>query len=215
MLIDGQALTSVSQASLRGTAMAYVPQDIALFNDTLMANIAYSRPGASAGDVARAVEMAQLSALVARLPQGLATRVGERGLKLSGGERQRVAIARALLADAPILVLDEATSALDSVTEALVQAAVQRLRSGRTTFVIAHRLSTIQDAHEILVLDGGRVAERGTHAALVADPSSKYFALWTQQQPKGEGVVGTAGEEGVAGGGGGSAAAADVTASSL
>jgi ATP-binding cassette subfamily B protein len=140
VLVDGQDLRDVTQASLRGLAVGYVPQDVVLFNDTLGVNILYARPDASEAELRAVVELAQLAPLVATLRDGLATRVGERGLKLSGGEKQRVALARALLADPPILVLDEATSALDSVTEAAVQAAVAKKRAGRTTLIVAHRL---------------------------------------------------------------------------
>ena len=185
MLIDGVPLASVTQASLRGPVLGYVPQDISLFNETLRFNVVYARPGASEAEVGAAVAAAQLADFVARLPEGLETRVGERGLKLSGGEKQRVALARALLADPPILVLDEATSALDSTTEAAVQAAVAARRAGRTTFVVAHRLSTIRDADEIIVLEAGRVAERGVHADLLAK-GGRYAELWSRQR-EGEG----------------------------
>jgi ATP-binding cassette subfamily B protein len=181
VLIDGVPLASVAQASLRGPVLGYVPQDISLFNETLRYNLVYARPGASEADVGAAVEAAQLAAFVARLPEGLETRVGERGLKLSGGEKQRVALARALLADPPVLVLDEATSALDSTTEAAVQAAIASRRAGRTTFVVAHRLSTIRDADEIIVLEAGRVAERGAHAQLLAQ-GGRYAELWARQR---------------------------------
>ena len=167
MLIDGVDLKQVRQDSLR-SAVALVPQDVALFNDTLYANIAFARPAASAEEVRAAADAAELGGFIDSLPEGLQTRVGERGLKLSGGERQRVGIARALLANPRILILDEATSALDGPTEAAIQETLRKVRGGRTTLVVAHRLSTIADADQILVLRRGRIVERGTHAELVA-----------------------------------------------
>jgi ATP-binding cassette subfamily B protein len=166
-------------ATLRG-AVALVPQDVALFNDTLEANIAFGRPGAAPEEVAAAAEAAELSGFIGSLPDGLATKVGERGLKLSGGERQRVGLARALLADPRVLILDEATSALDSRTEAAIQQTLRKARRGRTTLVVAHRLSTIADADEILVLKKGRIVERGAHADLLA-AGGEYAALWKRQ----------------------------------
>lgn len=177
--IDGQDLRSVRQDSLRA-AIGIVPQDTVLFNDTLGYNIGYGREGASLAEIDRAAAAAQLDGFIARLPEGLATRVGERGLKLSGGEKQRVAIARALLKDPPILILDEATSALDSQTESEIADALLAAGRGRTTLVIAHRLSTIADADRILVLDDGRIVEDGTHADLVAR-AGLYAALWDLQ----------------------------------
>jgi len=177
--IDGVDLKALKTSALRG-AVSLVPQDVALFNDTLEANIAFGRPGASPAEVAGAAEAAELSAFIASLPDGLATRVGERGLKLSGGERQRVGLARALLADPRVLILDEATSALDSRTEAAIQQTLRRARQGRTTLVVAHRLSTIADADEILVLKTGRIVERGAHADLLA-LGGEYAALWKRQ----------------------------------
>ena len=177
--IDGIDLRDLRMAALRG-AVALVPQDVALFNDTLEANIAFARPGASAAEIAAAAEAAELSAFIGSLPEGLATRVGERGLKLSGGERQRVGLARALLADPRVLILDEATSALDSRTEAAIQQTLRKARRGRTTLVVAHRLSTIADADEILVLKKGRIVERGAHADLLA-AGGEYAALWKRQ----------------------------------
>jgi ABC-type transport system involved in Fe-S cluster assembly fused permease/ATPase subunit len=179
VLLDGVDLRDVRQASLR-TAVALVPQDVALFNDTLHANIGFAKPGAGEDEIAAAVEAAELAEFVASLPDGLETRVGERGLKLSGGERQRVGIARALIADPRLLILDEATSALDSRTEAAIQETLRRARAGRTTLVVAHRLSTIVDADEILVLKAGKVVERGRHAALVAK-GGEYATLWKRQ----------------------------------
>ncbi|MFZ5670608.1 MAG: ABCB family ABC transporter ATP-binding protein/permease [Pseudomonadota bacterium] len=177
--IDGVDLRRLKLSALR-QAVALVPQDVALFNDTLEANIAFGRPDATAAEVAAAADAAELSTFVAGLPEGMATRVGERGLKLSGGERQRVGLARALLADPRVLILDEATSALDSRTEAAIQDTLRRARKGRTTLVVAHRLSTIADADEILVLKRGRIVERGAHEALLA-AGGEYAALWKRQ----------------------------------
>ena len=177
--LDGHDLKALKQASLR-RAVALVPQDVALFNDTLMANIAFARPEASDADVWAAAEAAELGEFIRGLPEGMATKVGERGLKLSGGERQRVGIARALLADPRVLILDEATSALDSRTEAAIQATLRKARAGRTTLVVAHRLSTIADADEIIVLRRGKVVERGPHAALL-EAGGEYAALWRRQ----------------------------------
>jgi ATP-binding cassette subfamily B protein len=177
--IDGQDLRQLSQDSLR-RAIGVVPQDCVLFNDTLAYNIAYGRPDASMAEIAEAVRQAQLEDFIATLPQGLETRVGERGLKLSGGEKQRVAVARTLLKAPPILILDEATSALDSHTESALQEALNRVAAERTTLVIAHRLSTITSADSIVVLDQGRVVEQGTHQALLA-AGGAYAALWARQ----------------------------------
>ena len=167
MRIDGQDLREVTQASLRGV-LGLVPQDVVLFNDTIRYNIGYGRPEASQRELEEAARRAQLLHFIESLPQGWDTRVGERGLKLSGGEKQRVGIARVILKDPKILILDEATSSLDSATEAEVQDALEEASRGRTTIVVAHRLSTIADAEQIVVLDEGRIAERGTHAALIA-----------------------------------------------
>ena len=177
--IDGQDLRAVTQASLRRT-VALVPQDVALFNDTLGANVGFGKPGATEGEIWEAAEAAELGPFVRGLPDGLQTRVGERGLKLSGGERQRVGLARALLADPRVLILDEATSALDSRTEAAIQATLRKVRGGRTTLIVAHRLSTVADADEILVLKGGKVVERGSHAVLIGQ-GGEYAALWRKQ----------------------------------
>jgi ATP-binding cassette subfamily B protein len=180
--IDGQDIRDVTQASLR-RAIGIVPQDTVLFNDTLGYNIAYGRWGAGQSEVVEAAKGAQLAPLVARLPQGYETRVGERGLKLSGGEKQRVAIARTMLKSPPILVLDEATSALDTTTEREIQASLESIAQDRTTLVIAHRLSTVVDADEILFLDQGEVVERGTHADLL-QRRGRYAAMWNEQKDK-------------------------------
>ncbi|WP_156035838.1 ABC transporter ATP-binding protein/permease [Caulobacter sp. UNC358MFTsu5.1] len=177
--LDSHDLKALKQGSLR-RAVALVPQDVALFNDTVMANIAFARPDASEAEVWAAAEAAELGEFIRNLPEGMATKVGERGLKLSGGERQRVGIARALLADPRVLILDEATSALDSRTEAAIQATLRKAREGRTTLVVAHRLSTIADADEIVVLRRGKVVERGPHAALL-EAGGEYAALWRRQ----------------------------------
>lgn len=184
--LDGLDLRKIKQASLRG-AVALVPQDVALFNDSVRSNIAFSRPDADDAAVWAAAEAAELGDFIRGLPEGMATRVGERGLKLSGGERQRVGIARALMADPRVLILDEATSALDSRTEEAIQATLRRARQGRTTLVVAHRLSTIADADEIIVLKAGRVVERGNHEALIA-ANGEYAQLWRKQtRDQGEG----------------------------
>ena len=178
--IDGQDLRDVTQQSLR-SAIGIVPQDTVLFNDTIGYNIAYGRPGAAPEEVERAARLAHIHDFVQGLPDGYATRVGERGLKLSGGEKQRVAIARTILKDPAILLFDEATSALDTHTEREIQANLREVSTGRTTLVIAHRLSTVVDADEILVLVDGRIAERGRHADLLAD-DGVYAAMWRRQQ---------------------------------
>ena len=180
VLIDGHDAREVTQASLR-SAVALVPQDVALFNDTLAANIAFARPEADEAQVWAAAEAAELADFIRGLPDGMQTKVGERGLKLSGGERQRVGIARALLADPCILILDEATSALDSRTESAIQKTLRKARNGRTTLVVAHRLSTVADADQILVLKAGRIVERGGHHELVARQGGEYAALWRKQ----------------------------------
>ncbi len=178
--LDGQNIRDVTQNSLR-SSVAIVPQDCVLFNDSLLENIRYGRPSATDEEVNAAVAAAYLDDFVARLPEGINTRVGERGLKLSGGERQRVAIARAVLKSAPILVFDEATSSLDSESERAVMRAFRALAGHHTAVVIAHRLSTIVDADRILVLEDGRLVEQGKHEALLAQ-GGRYTALWQAQQ---------------------------------
>jgi len=178
--IDGQDLRDVTQESLRST-IGMVPQDTVLFNDTIGYNIEYGRPGASLDEVREAARMAQVGEFIERLPKGFETPVGERGLKLSGGEKQRVAIARTILKAPSILILDEATSALDTKTERDIQAALDEVSRNRTTVVIAHRLSTVINADEILVLREGQVAERGNHAALLAQ-NGLYAQMWSRQR---------------------------------
>jgi ATP-binding cassette, subfamily B, heavy metal transporter len=178
--IDGQDLRAVTQASLRAV-IGIVPQDTVLFNDSIGYNIGYGREGSSHADVQEAARGAAIHDFITSLPDGYDAKVGERGLKLSGGEKQRVAIARTLLKDPPILILDEATSALDSRTEAAIQETLDRVSERRTTIVIAHRLSTIVDADEIIVLDGGRVAEQGSHDVLLSR-GGLYAEMWARQQ---------------------------------
>ncbi|BBE70595.1 ABCB family ABC transporter ATP-binding protein/permease [Oharaeibacter diazotrophicus] len=178
--IDGQDVRDVTQESLRA-AIGMVPQDTVLFNDSILYNIRYGRPSASDDEVREAARQARIGHFVESLPQGYASQVGERGLKLSGGEKQRVAIARTILKAPPILILDEATSALDTNTEREIQAELDRVAEGRTTLVIAHRLSTVVGADEIIVLEKGRIAERGTHAALIA-AGGLYATMWDRQR---------------------------------
>jgi ATP-binding cassette subfamily B protein len=178
--IDGQDIREVTQASLRDS-IGIVPQDTVLFNDSIKYNIRYGNPGASDADVFEAARLAAIHDFVEGLPEGYDTMVGERGLKLSGGEKQRVAIARTILKEPRILLFDEATSALDSHTEREIQTALKQVSADRTTLVIAHRLSTVVDADEILVLDQGRIVERGRHADLLA-LEGNYAAMWARQQ---------------------------------
>jgi len=178
--IDGQNISEITQDSLR-TAIGIVPQDTVLFNDTIYYNIAYGRPDATKDDIVAAARAAHIHDFIVSLPHGYETRVGERGLKLSGGEKQRVAIARTVLKNPAILVFDEATSALDTRTEKIIQGELEEIARERTTLVIAHRLSTIVDADEIIVMEHGRIVERGTHARLLAH-GGRYAALWAMQQ---------------------------------
>ncbi|CAM8670069.1 ATM1 ABC-type transport system involved in Fe-S cluster assembly, permease and ATPase components [Comamonadaceae bacterium] len=178
--IAGQDIRNVTQSSVR-QAIGIVPQDTVLFNDTVEYNIAYGRPGASRSEVESAAKAAHIHGFIAAAPRGYDTMVGERGLKLSGGEKQRVAIARTLLKNPPVMIFDEATSALDSANERAIQAELQGVARNKTTLVIAHRLSTVVDAHEILVMDAGRIIERGNHAELLA-ANGRYASMWALQQ---------------------------------
>ena len=178
--IAGQDIKQVTQASVR-QAIGIVPQDTVLFNDTVEYNIAYGKPGATRQDVEGAAKAARIHDFISSTPLGYGTMVGERGLKLSGGEKQRVAIARTLLKDPPVVIFDEATSALDSANERAIQGELRTAAQNKTTLVIAHRLSTVVDAHEILVMDAGRIVERGTHTELLA-LGQKYARMWTLQQ---------------------------------
>jgi ABC-type transport system involved in Fe-S cluster assembly fused permease/ATPase subunit len=178
--IDGQDLRAVTQASVRA-AIGIVPQDTVLFNDTILYNIAYGRPGAAREEVIAAAEVAHIRGFIEGLPDAWETTVGERGLKLSGGEKQRVSIARTVLKNPPILVFDEATSALDSKTEKSIQAELRQISENRTTLVIAHRLSTIVDADQILVMQDGEIVERGDFRALIA-ANGKFAEMWRLQQ---------------------------------
>jgi subfamily B ATP-binding cassette protein MsbA len=166
--LDGVPLARLERRSLR-SLLGVVSQDTVILNDTVRANIAYGRPDAGAADIEAAARAANAHEFITQLPSGYDTLLGERGTRLSGGQRQRIAIARALLRDPPILLLDEATSALDTESERLVQDAIDRLMQDRTVLVVAHRLATVLDADEILVLDAGRIVERGSHSALIAE----------------------------------------------
>ena len=185
--IDGQDIRDVTQQSLR-QAIGIVPQDTVLFNDTVEYNIAYGRTGAGRGEVEGAAKAAHIHAFITSTPKAYDTMVGERGLKLSGGEKQRVAIARTLLKNPPVLIFDEATSALDSANERAIQAELQSAARNKTALVIAHRLSTVVDAHQILVMEGGRILERGTHAELIAE-DGRYAEMWRLQQATEEAVA--------------------------
>jgi ATP-binding cassette subfamily B protein len=187
VMIDGQNIAQATQESLR-SQIAIVQQEPILFHRSLSENIAYARPEATQAEIERAARLANAHDFIARLPRGYQTLVGERGVKLSGGERQRVALARAFLADAPILILDEATSSLDSESEALIQQAMDRLMSGRTSIVIAHRLSTVRAMDRILVFEHGRVVEEGNHEALLHRPQGHYRRLFERQSG---GIVGS------------------------
>src|SRR5574344_2596427 len=178
--IAGQDIRQVTQASLR-RAIGIVPQDTVLFNDSIAFNIAYGRTDASQEEIEQAARAARIHDFIVAQPQGYATQVGERGLKLSGGEKQRVAIARTLLKNPPILIFDEATSALDSANERAIQNELRTVAQGKTTLVIAHRLSTVVEAHEILVMDAGRIIERGSHSQLLAQ-GGRYASMWALQQ---------------------------------
>jgi ATP-binding cassette subfamily B protein len=178
--IAGQDIKQVTQASVR-QAIGIVPQDTVLFNDTVEYNIAYGQPGASREQVEEAARAARIHDFISATPKGYATMVGERGLKLSGGEKQRVAIARTLLKDPPVVIFDEATTARDTPNERAIQAELRTAAQNKTTLVIAHRLSTVVDAHEILVMDAGRIIERGTHAGLLAQ-DGRYAQMWALQQ---------------------------------
>jgi ATP-binding cassette subfamily B protein len=185
--IDGQDLRAVTQASLR-RVIGIVPQDTVLFNDTVAYNIAYGRPGATQAEVEGAARAAHIHDFIQGTPAGYETMVGERGLKLSGGEKQRIAIARTLLKNPPLMIFDEATSALDSANERAIQSELKSAARNKTTLVIAHRLSTVVDAHEILVLEGGVIVERGTHAQLL-ESQGKYAQMWRLQKLEAEPVL--------------------------
>jgi ATP-binding cassette subfamily B protein len=178
--IDGNDIRNLTQNSLR-SHIGIVPQDTVLFNDTVYYNIAYGRPGATRDEIVEAAKAAHIHDFISKLPDGYDTVVGERGLKLSGGEKQRVAIARTILKNPPILIFDEATSALDSRTEKAIQAELKDISANRTTLVIAHRLSTIADADEILVMDHGKIVERGSHRELL-ERNGSYAQMWAIQQ---------------------------------
>jgi ATP-binding cassette subfamily B protein len=184
--IAGHDLRELTQDSVRG-AVGIVPQDTVLFNDTVEYNIAYGRTSADRAAVEQAARSAHIHAFIASTPKGYETMVGERGLKLSGGEKQRVAIARTLLKNPPIMIFDEATSALDSANERAIQAELQNAARNRTALVIAHRLSTVVDAHQILVMEAGRIVERGSHAELIAR-GGRYAEMWQLQQSSAEAV---------------------------
>ncbi|MGV8803628.1 MAG: ABCB family ABC transporter ATP-binding protein/permease [Polaromonas sp.] len=187
IMIAGQDIRHVTQASVR-QSIGIVPQDTVLFNDTVEYNIAYGKPGATHEQVEEAARAARIHDFIASTPLGYKTMVGERGLKLSGGEKQRVAIARTLLKNPPVVIFDEATSALDSANERAIQGELRTAAQNKTTLVIAHRLSTVVDAHEILVMDAGRIVERGHHAELLA-ANGRYAEMWAMQQQSGERIL--------------------------
>jgi ATP-binding cassette subfamily B protein len=191
--IDGQDIRQVTQTSLHAQ-IGVVPQDTVLFNDTIRYNIAYGKADATEAEIIAAAQAARIHDFVMRLPEGYETKVGERGLKLSGGEKQRVGIARTLLKNPPILILDEATSALDTQTERSIQESLAEMGQGRSVITIAHRLSTIADADQILVMDEGRVVERGTHEVLL-DQGGVYAAMWQRQIMEEEATVSSAAAE--------------------
>jgi ATP-binding cassette subfamily B protein len=193
LLIDGQDIRDITQTSLR-QAVGIVPQDTVLFNDTIAYNIRYGKPLATDAEVREAARAAQLDSFIAQLPDGYETSVGERGLKLSGGEKQRLAIARTLLKHPAMLIFDEATSALDSRTERALQEELTKLARNRTTLIIAHRLSTVVNADQIIVMDQGRIIERGTHQALLA-AGGTYANMWNMQQRQTESVSRSPDEE--------------------
>ena len=182
--MDGHDVRDLTQDSVR-RAIGIVPQDTVLFNDTVAYNIGYGRPDATQEDIVAAAKAAKIHDFIVSTPQGYQTMVGERGLKLSGGEKQRVAIARALLKNPPIMVLDEATSALDSATERAIQAELRQVADNKTTLVIAHRLSTVVDAYEILVMEQGRIVERGDHVSLLLQ-RGRYAEMWNLQRSQAE-----------------------------
>ncbi|MDH6186318.1 ABC transporter ATP-binding protein/permease [Polaromonas sp. CG_23.6] len=185
--IAGQDIKQVTQASVR-QAIGIVPQDTVLFNDTVEYNIAYGKPGATHEEVEQAARAARIHDFIVSTPTGYQTMVGERGLKLSGGEKQRVAIARTLLKNPPVVIFDEATSALDSANERAIQSELRTAAQNKTTLVIAHRLSTVVDAHEILVMDAGRIVERGSHTALLT-ANGRYADMWAMQQQASERIL--------------------------
>jgi len=178
--IDDVSIDELKLRSLR-EQLALVSQDVILFNDTIGRNIAYGRDNVSEEAIWQAVRAADLEQFIRSLPEGLQTMVGDRGVRLSGGQRQRVAIARAVIKDAPILILDEATSALDTASEASVKAAIDRLRHNRTTLIVAHRLSTVENADWVVVMDGGKIVQQGTHRSLIAE-SGLYHSLYSKMQ---------------------------------